>query len=60
VVPLGEYFLLGDNRGESIDSRYTGFVADSEVVARPVVVFFSRDPVSGRLRWGRVGLRIGE
>jgi signal peptidase I len=60
VVPRGEYFLLGDNRGESIDSRYTGFVADSEVVARPVVVFFSRDPVSGRLRWGRVGLRIGE
>jgi signal peptidase I len=60
VVPSGEYFLLGDNRGESIDSRYTGFVADSEIVARPVVVFFSRDPVSGRVRWGRVGEGMGE
>jgi signal peptidase I len=60
VVPSGEYFLLGDNRGESIDSRYTGFVPDSEVVARPVVVFFSRDPVSGMLRWGRIGERVTE
>jgi signal peptidase I len=60
VVPRGEYFLLGDNRGESIDSRYTGFVPDSEIVARPVVIFFSRDPVTGHLRWGRVGERIGD
>jgi signal peptidase I len=60
VVPRGEYFLLGDNRGESIDSRYTGFVPDSEVVARPVVVFFSRDPVTTHLRWGRIGARVGE
>ncbi len=60
VVPGGEYFLLGDNRGESIDSRYTGFVPDSEVVARPVVIFFSRDPVTGHLRWGRIGQRVGE
>ncbi len=60
VVPRGEYFLLGDNRGESIDSRYTGFVPDSEVVARPVVIFFSRDPVTGHLRWGRIGQRVGE
>ena len=60
VVPSGEYFLLGDNRGESIDSRYTGFVQDSEVVARPVVVFFSRDPVTGHPRWARVGTRVGE
>jgi signal peptidase I len=60
VVPGSEYFLLGDNRGESIDSRYTGFVPDSEVVARPIVIFFSRDPVSGRVRWGRIGRRVGE
>jgi signal peptidase I len=60
VVPRGEYFLLGDNRGESIDSRYTGFVPDTEVVARPVVIFFSRDPVTGHLRWGRIGRRVGD
>jgi signal peptidase I len=60
VVPSGAYFLLGDNRGESIDSRYTGFVPDTAVIARPVVIFFSRDPVTGQLRWGRVGKRVEE
>ena len=60
LVPPGEYFLLGDNRGESIDSRYTGFVPDSEIVARPVVVFFSRDPVTGRMQWERIGARVGD
>jgi signal peptidase I len=60
IVPGGEYFLLGDNRGESIDSRYTGFVPDSEVVARPVVIFFSRDPVTKKVRWERIGRRVGD
>jgi len=60
VVPAGEYFLLGDNRGESIDSRYTGFVADSEIIARPVMISFSVEPRSLHLRWGRFGQRVEE
>lgn len=52
VVPAGNYFVLGDNRDNSSDSRYWGFVPDSLVRGQPMMVYYSYAPDSaGHLDW---------
>ena len=47
TVPAGEYFVMGDNRNHSRDSRYWGFVPRGAILGRPFVVYFSlREPSS--------------
>ena len=41
LVPQGEYFVLGDNRDESLDSRYWGFVPRENIVGRPLLIYWS-------------------
>jgi signal peptidase I len=43
VVPAGQYFVLGDNRDESLDSRYWGFVPEENIVGRPLLIYWSVD-----------------
>ena len=44
TVPAGEYLMLGDNRDDSADSRYFGFIPRKEVMGRARTVAFSLDP----------------
>src|SRR5205809_2110252 len=41
IAPEGQYFVLGDNRDESLDSRYWGFVPTENVIGRPLLIYWS-------------------
>jgi signal peptidase I len=43
VVPPGNYFAMGDNRDNSLDSRYWGFVPREYIIGKPVFIFWSYD-----------------
>ncbi len=43
IVPEGSFFVLGDNRDDSYDSRYWGFVPAENVVGRPLLIYWSMD-----------------
>ncbi len=41
IIPAGNYFVLGDNRNDSEDSRYWGFVPRADIVGKPLLIYFS-------------------
>ncbi|PCH68229.1 MAG: hypothetical protein COC06_09855 [Bacteroidales bacterium] len=54
VVKQNYYFMMGDNRYCSIDSRSWGFVPEDHIIGKTQIVLFSKLP-DGQIRWNRIG-----
>lgn len=63
VIPAGTFFMMGDNRDNSVDSRYYGLVPRTNLRGTPMFVYYSYDPEQGTdyiraltaIRWNRIG-----
>ena len=59
VVPPGQYFMMGDNRDNSYDSRFWGFVPRENIIGTPLIIYMSIDAPEEVWEPGHIGERFG-
>jgi signal peptidase I len=58
TVPNNSVFVMGDNRDNSYDSRFWGFVRLDQIKGKAMSIYWSWDKEEKKIRWGRIGERI--
>jgi len=58
VVPEGKYFVMGDNRDNSNDSRFWGFVPEENLVGKAFMIWMNINLDDSGVEWGRIGTTI--